>query len=747
MEVQFNLERIGSGATFCDLETRVDPNPKAAVNFDMFFNIVESEQGLVIDCDYNTDLLDEETVARWLKHYETVLLDAAADAEKSVDDLALMLPAPAKAAALFLSSITRSELAGQGTEVTALIAKSNPGFAKPFDDGLVYRLFEKQASQTPDAVAAMMGDERISYAELNVRANRLARVLQQNGVIRGSLVALCFERSIEMIVTFLAVLKSGGAYMPVDSSYPAERLAMIFADAQPTAVLTQESLLAGLPKLECPAICLDKARAAIDAESGDNLNNASEPDDAAYVIYTSGSTGKPKGVVVTHRNVTRLLKATEDWFHFDDKDVWTLFHSYAFDFSIWETWGCLLTGGRLVIVPYWVTRSPQDFYNLLVQEQVTVLNQTPAAFYQVIQVEEAGAAKPLALRYVIFGGEALNFANLQPWFARHGDRTPQLVNMYGITETTVHVTYRALTASDAAETRSLIGAPIPDLRIYLLDAKQRPVPPGVVGEMYIGGAGVARGYLKRPELTTERFLNDPFGSEKSARMYKSGDLARLLNNGDIEYLGRMDNQVKVHGYRIELGEIEAALAQHQDVQQTVVVARTDGPGAAKLVAYIVGKKGKKPPTAELREYLQTKLPAHMIPFAYVTIEALPLTVNGKIDKSQLPAPDVGAASPARTYVAPRTSQEKILADILAEVLRLEEVGVTDNLFELGADSLHVFQITSRAAKAGLAVTPKMVLQQRTIAGVLSAMAEAPAVLTPRAPAIARAKRQAYRVSR
>jgi amino acid adenylation domain-containing protein len=724
MEVQFNLERIGAGATFCDLQTRVDPNPKAAVNFDMFFNIVESDQGLMIDCDYNTDLFDEETIARWLKHYETGLLAATADADKSVDDLALMSPA----------------------EVTGLIAELNPEHAKSFDGGSVYQLFEKQASQRPDAVAAVIGDDRITYGELNERANKLARVLQKTGVKRGSLVALCFERSLEMIVAFLAVLKSGGAYVPIDSSYPAERLAMIFADVQPSAVLTQESLLAGLPKLEVPTICIDKSWPAIDAENGENLAKVSEPDDVAYVIYTSGSTGKPKGVVVTHRNVVRLLKATEDWFHFDHKDVWTLFHSYAFDFSVWETWGCLLTGGRLVIVPYWVTRSPQDFYNLLAQERVTVLNQTPAAFYQVIQVEESGAAKPLALRCVIFGGAALNFANLQPWFVRHGDQMPQLVNMYGITETTVHVTYRPLIAADAFEPRSLIGAPIPDLRIYLLDTKQRPVPPGVVGEMYIGGAGVARGYLNRPELTSERFLHDPFGTEEGARMYKSGDLARLHNNGDIEYLGRTDSQVKVHGYRIELGEIEAALAQHQDVQQSVIVALKDGPGGAKLVAYIVGKKANKPSGAELREYLQKKLPAHMLPFAYVIIEALPLTVNGKIDKSQLPAPEVGAASTKRAYVAPRTPQEKVMADILSEVLRIEQVGVTDNLFELGADSLHVFQITSRAAKAGLSVTPKMVLQQRTIAGALSAMAEAPAVATPRAPAIARVQRQKYRVS-
>src|SRR5579871_1426982 len=363
--------------------------------------------------------------------------------------------------------------------------------------------------------------------------------------------------------------------------------------------------------------------AMIALQQSDNLVPVVGPENLAYVIFTSGSTGKPKGVMVTHANVVRLLKSTEPWFDFDEKDVWTMFHSYAFDFSVWEIWGSLMTGARLVLVPYWVTRSPQDFYNLLAQEKVTVLNQTPAAFYQVIQVEESGYAKPLSLRYVIFGGEALNFTNLRPWFKRHGDAHPQLVNMYGITETTVHVTYRPLTVDDAeGETRSLIGVPIPDLRLYLLDARQQSVPVGVVGEICVGGDGVAKGYLNRPELTAERFVADPFSGSSGARMYKSGDLGRFLNNGDLEYMGRGDNQVKIHGFRIELGEIEAALAQHPNVRQCAVMARKDGPGENKLVAYVVPVNGSVPDTAHLREFLQSKLPAHMIPYACVSLEAL-----------------------------------------------------------------------------------------------------------------------------
>jgi amino acid adenylation domain-containing protein len=726
MEVQFNLERIGAGAEFEGLKADVDPNPKSAVNFDIFFNVVESAQGLMIDCDYNTDLFDRTTIERWLGHYSTLLLAAAPGPDKAVDDLPLMTP----------------------PEVTSLLAAWNPAPSECKVDSTMHQIFEQQASQTPDAVAVVSGAERMTYRELNERANQLARTLRAKGVKPDSLVAVCFERSLEMIVSFLAVLKSGGAYLPIDSSYPKERLAMMLEDARPAVLLTQQRLVANLPEHKAEIVCVDKDWPEIDLEKKENLPSAARPENLAYVIYTSGSTGKPKGVMVTHANVVRLLKASEPWFRFNRQDVWTLFHSYAFDFSVWEIWGSLMTGGRLVVVPYWVTRSPQDFYNLLAQENVTVLSQTPAAFYQVIQVEESGFSKPLSLRYVIFGGEALNFTNLRPWFKRHGDKQPQLVNMYGITETTVHVTYRPIAAADCeGETRSLIGAPIPDLRLYLLDAKQKPVPEGVVGEMYVGGGGVARGYLNRPDLTAERFVPDPFAGHGSARMYKSGDLARFLKNGELEYLGRGDTQVKIHGFRIELGEIEAALAQHPGVHQASVTARKDGPGEKKLVAYFVAKSGSNPSGTELREFLQAKLPAHMIPFAYVLMASLPLTVNGKVDRDKLPAPDLGASAKTREYVAPSTPQEIILVDILKEVLRLERVGVTDNLFELGADSLHVFQITSRAAKAGVAVTPRLLLQQRTIAGVLAEMSKSPAEVRPQAPAITPVARDKYRVTR
>jgi amino acid adenylation domain-containing protein len=728
MEVQFNLERLGGGARFEGLETTVEPNPKASVILDVFFNVVESDRGLMIDCDYNADLFDESTISQWMRYYEALLLDAVSGASKAVNDLALM----------------------SSKQTSSVLAKLNPNPTEATSTESIVDVFERQAARAPSRIAVQMGESRLTYGELNVRANQLARYLQRLGVQPASMVATCFERSVDMIVAMLATLKVAAAYVPLDASYPIERLTMLVDDARPFVLLTQASLEDGLPKGGTRIVCIDKESINIGREESGNLPSRCRPDMPAYVIYTSGSTGKPKGVVVRHHNVVRLLESTSHWFDFVETDVWTLFHSSSFDFSVWEIWGCLLTGGRLVVVPYLVTRSPQDFYNLLADERVTVLNQTPAAFYQLIQVEEAGHIKPLSLRYVIFGGEALNFASLRPWVERHGDRSPQLVNMYGITETTVHVTYRPLSADDVSgEARSLIGTPIPDLRLYVLDSKQRPVPPGVTGEIFVGGAGVAGGYLNRPELTAERFLPDPFAVGPNARMYRSGDLARMLPTGDVEYLGRADAQLKIRGFRIEPGEIEAASVKHPAVQQVAVVVRKDDGGSPKLVAYYVTKPGAVVTPAQLRQHLQDKLPGHMIPHACVAIDAVPLTINGKVDQRRLPAPELDFVSQGREYVAPVTSQEQSLAKIVCEILKLEVVGTTDNLFELGADSLHVFQITSRAAKAGLPITPKLVLQQRTIAGVLAELGRSQPVvqshvITPVERSMYRVKREASR---
>ena len=726
MEVQFNLEHIGAGSQFDGLSVVVDPNPKAAVNFDIFFNVVESDAGLTIDCDFNTDLFDNSTVARWIAHFKTLLVAASRNPDQSVDDLPLMTPA----------------------EISALVKSWNPLRTVFPALSTIHARFEEQAQRAPDAIAVTLADRQLTYRELNERANQLARALRARGVRPDSMVAVCFERTIEMMVALLGVLKAGGAYVPVDASYPKERLKMMFDDAQPVVVLTEERLLPNLPLNGIKAICVDRDWPDIARESAANLHPAATPENLAYMIYTSGSTGKPKGVMVAHANFVRLLLATERWFDFGDSDVWSLFHTYSFDVSVWEMWGCLLTGGRLVIVPYWVSRSPQEFHALLSNERVTVLCQTPVAFYQLVEVEKAGALPLTSLRYVILAGEALNFTHLKPWLEHHTDSLPHIINMYGPTEAAVYSTYRRLTADDMEnETRSLIGVPVTDANIYILDSRKRPLPPGVTGELYIAGAGVARGYLNAPALTAERFVPDPFATDPGARMYKSGDLARFLACGDIDFLGRLDDQVKIHGFRVELGEIEATLAQHADVREVAVMARNDGPGDKKLVAYFVSRSGGKLPGGALREFLQARIPAHMIPYAYVQIDALPLNASGKVDRAKLPAPDPGSAARTREYVAPRTPEEKILTDILSEVLRVERVGVTDNLFELGADSLHVFQITSRAAKAGMAVSPRLLLQQRTVAAVLAEMARTSGAIGAPVSAIKPVARGKYRLVR
>jgi amino acid adenylation domain-containing protein len=590
-------------------------------------------------------------------------------------------------------------------EVSLLIARWNPQAATSSASQTIGRSFEQQAERTPDSTAIQLGRDCMSYRELDQRSNQLARTLLKCDLKRGSLVVVCFERSFEMIVSMLAVLKAGAGYLPIDPSYPIERIKMILEDANPAAILTQQAFFLNLHHSAAPIICVDRDQELIVDQDATALRGLAGPDNLAYVIYTSGSTGKPKGVMVTHHNVSRLLRSTESWFKFGSTDVWTLFHSSAFDFSVWEIWGCLLTGGRLVCVPYWITRSPRDFYSLLAEEQVTVLNQTPAAFYQIIHVEESGLVKPLALRYVIFGGEALNFVNLRPWFERHGDRKPQLINMYGITETTVHVTYRPLTIEDSlTETRSLIGTPIPDLRLYLLDPQLRPVAPGIAGEICVGGAGVARGYLNRPQLTSERFVSDPFADQLGALMYKSGDLARLLENGDIEYLGRGDLQVKIRGFRIELGEIEATLAEHPGIREAVVLARKDGPGEQKLVAYFVTKTNYSLAAKDLQEFLRKRLPEHLIPYAYVPLDTLPLTINGKIDRAVLPPP--ATAMPAELE-ATSTQLERTIVDVWCQVLGTKRIGLGDNFFDLGGDSLLLAAVHTELQKnlsAEIAIT-------------------------------------------
>ncbi|GAA1797265.1 amino acid adenylation domain-containing protein [Actinomadura chokoriensis] len=545
-------------------------------------------------------------------------------------------------------------------------------------------LFEAQVAVRPEALAVTFEGVSWTYGEVNARANRLAHRLVEQGVGPEQFVALALPRSADLVVAILAVLKTGAAYVPIDPDYPKDRIAYMVEDAKPVLTLGPDDLDAtGMPDT--------------------NPGVAVSPDHPAYVIYTSGSTGRPKGVVIPHQNVVRLLHSTEEWFEFGPDDVWTLFHSYAFDFSVWELWGPLLYGGRLVVVPYLTSRSPEDFLKLLDAEKVTVLNQTPSAFYQLMAADKANPGADLALRYIVFGGEALDLGRLEDWYSRHPENAPTLVNMYGITETTVHVSYIALDQVHAATAPgSIIGVGIPDLRVYVLDDRLQPVPAGVPGELYVSGAGLARGYLNRPALSAERFVADPHG-KPGTRMYRTGDLGRWRRDGTLEYLGRADQQVQLRGFRIELGEIQAVLTRHDAVEDAAVIVRDD-----RLVAYVVASGVD---SAELRRFAGKDLPDYMVPAAVVELDALPLTANGKLDRKALPAPDYAAKVSSRT---PRTAEEETLARLFAEVLGLERVGIDDGFFDLGGDSIIAIQLVSRARQSGLVITPRDVFQHQTV---------------------------------
>ncbi|WP_439676218.1 amino acid adenylation domain-containing protein [Embleya sp. MST-111070] len=566
-------------------------------------------------------------------------------------------------------------------------------------------LFAAQAARTPDAVAVTVpGTEgpggTLTYRELDARANRLAHLIAARGAGPETFVALALPRGAELIVAVLAVLKAGAAYLPLEPGHPADRITYVLRDARPALLLTCAD--AGLPELpDAPAVervdlGAEETSVALAACPDTDPGLDADPEHPAYVIYTSGSTGRPKGVVVPHHNVVRLLDSTDDRFGFGPDDVWTLFHSIAFDFTVWELWGALLRGGRLVVVPYDVSRSPGAFLDLLAGEGVTVLNQTPSAFYQLIRADSE-RPRELALRRVVFGGEALDVGKLADWYARHAPDRPLLVNMYGITETTVHVSYQELDAATAAGNGgSVIGRGIADLRVYVLDGALQPVPAGVPGELYVAGPGLARGYLGRPDLTAARFVACPF-EPSGARMYRSGDLGRWRSDGTLEYLGRADEQVQLRGFRIEPGEIATVLGRHPRVAEAAVVAREDRPGDQRLVAYVVlrddagdGPEATAEPGAELRAFVGERLPDYMVPAAVVRLAALPLTANGKLDRRALPAPAY-----ATSASAPRTREEELLCGVFAEVLGLERVGVEDDFFALGGHSLLATRIVNR----------------------------------------------------
>ncbi|MFC6338635.1 non-ribosomal peptide synthetase, partial [Pseudomonas karstica] len=678
--------------------------------FDVLLDMTEIGGQLFGSLEYATALFDQATMERYLGYLECVLRAMVANEHTVLAKIPLL----------------------SDNERHYLLQTLNATAVEYPQDLTLKGLFEAQVAARPDAIAVTYENNHWTYDTLNRRANQVAHRLIALGIRPDDRVAICVERGLEMIVGLLGILKSGACYVPLDPAYPAERMAYMLDDSNPAALVTQLPLRDQLPQLNVPTLLLDLIDANHEAPA--TQHNPDVPgltsSHLAYVIYTSGSTGQPKGVMVEHRNVARLFSATQPWFDFGPQDVWALFHSFAFDFSVWEIWGALTHGGRLLVVPQLVSRSPQECYALLCEAGVTVLNQTPSAFRQ-LSAAQGESNLTHSLRQVIFGGEALEPGILKPWYARATNAQTQLVNMYGITETTVHVTYRALKAADAQLIGvSPIGGRIPDLQLYVLDAQFEPVPVGVVGEMYVGGAGVARGYLHRPELTAERFLNDPFSTTPNARMYRTGDLGRYLPDGNIAYLGRNDDQVKIRGFRIELGEIEARLTGHPAVLEAVVIAREDEPGDKRLVAYYTLQAQEQAVDIQaLRTHLHAQLPEHMVPAAYVRLDAWPLTPNGKLDRKVLPAPNLDSLV-THGYEAPQGSVETTLSELWADLLKVERVGRHDHFFELGGHSLLAVTLIERMRQVGLSADVRVLFGQPTLAALAAAVGGGTEIVVP-----------------
>ena len=583
------------------------------------------------------------------------------------------------------------------------------------------QLVLRQAERRPEARAITFGDEHLTWRQLAERATAMAHALRRRGVNPGQRVAVQLEPSLMLVPVLLAVLMTGAAYVPIDPACPPERRRFTLEDAAPALlVVDADTATQAGAALSLATLVAEAGEAGEPAAPAESPWPAHGADDAAYVIYTSGSTGRPKGVIVPHANVGALVDATAADFGLSTDDAWTLFHSTAFDFSVWEIWACLATGGRLVVVSHWVTRAPAQFLALLSTERVTVLNQTPSAFSQ-LQEADRQQALPLALRLVIFGGEPLDARSLASWFDRHPETSCRLVNMYGITETTVHVTAATLHRADALAGSRSVGRALPGWRVHVLDEHGRVQPPGVAGEIHVAGAGVSLGYLDRPELTAQRFVADPFDG---GTMYRSGDLGRLRVDGCLEHLGRIDDQVKIRGFRIELDEIRKVLLDGEHVAAAAVRVRRDDPAdpaSARLDAYVVLRSGD---VAAVRRHAAQWLPEHMRPATVTAMAALPLTHNGKLDVARLPAPEAAAPDvPARAEATPEAdvAAPGHAADLLAiwrEVMG-EPIGLDEDFFEAGGNSLYAVRIAARLQQRGL---PSMSLRDLYRARTVRAVA-------------------------
>ena len=627
---------------------------KYSSRFDMTFTFRDTSEGLSLSLEYNTDIYEDLQIERLFIHFENLLRGALAEPSIYIESID------------YLTDEERNQLVKEFNDTDVDYPR----------DKTIIDLFEEQCERTPDNIALVFEDKELTYRELNERANQLGRYLRETNSIKSDdMIGLKLDRSENIIISILGVLKSGGAYVPIDVDYPEERIEYIEKDIQAKVIINHDFL--------------DQNREAIRSLSKDNLPIINSPESLAYIIYTSGTTGQPKGVMIEHKNVVRLLINEKNLFHFDEKDVWTMFHSYFFDFSVWEMYGSLLYGGKLIVISKDIAKDTHLFAKVIETHKVTVLNQTPSAFYNLIE-ETLKNSRDFALRYIIFGGEALHPGKLKEWVLKYPE--PKLINMYGITETTVHVTFKEITHHEIEKGISNIGKAIPTLQCYVLDENRQLLPVGSKGELCIGGDGVARGYLNKPELTGEKFVKNPY--KEGDYLYCSGDLARVLETGDLEYLGRKDHQVKIRGHRIELGEIETHISGYsKNIQQVVADAREVN-GEKVLAAFYTTSVSGEIDKSDLRKYLQNHLPEYMIPGFFVELDKIPLTSNGKIDRKSLPGIS-GSDLIRKEYIAPVTELEKDLSDIWQEVLGVDQIGIIDNFFVIGGDSILVLKIISR----------------------------------------------------
>jgi amino acid adenylation domain-containing protein/non-ribosomal peptide synthase protein (TIGR01720 family) len=693
----FNFDRPVDVPEMHGLTSKLLPQSIGFADYDLSLNVSEIGTELVLECDYNTDLFDASTINRLLGNFQTLLAGIVSNPEQSLSQLPL------------LTNSQQQQLLVEWNDTERDYPRNH----------CIHELFEKQAELTPDAVAVEFAGQKLTYSELNNRANQLAHYLISLGVQSEVLVGICVDRCLEMLVGMLGILKAGGAYIPLDPTYPQERLAHMLSDSQAPILLTTANLQHQLPPHSAQVINLDADSTV--AYSHANPVNRVKPENLAYVIYTSGSTGKSKGVLIPHQALVNHNCAIAENYQLTASDRILQFASFSFDVAAEEIFPTWLSGATLVMRPVEIP-TISDFAQFVNQEKLTVLN-LPVPYWQewVAQMPEVSWSD---VRLLVLGSDRVQLDKFTTWQKFVGANV-EWRNAYGPTEATITATIYGTHSPTLDKTNTLaIGRPIANTQVYILDRHLQPVPIGVKGELHIGGSGLARGYLNQKELTDEKFIPNPF-SPKPARLYKTGDLARYRNDGTIEFIGRIDHQVKIRGFRIELGEIETLLAQHSGIQETLVIARPDLRGNQRLIAYIVCDR-EQPSNSELRSFLKEKLPEYSIPSAFVILDSLPVMPNGKLDRNALPAPEEVTVQEA-IVVEPRTNKEEVLTEIWTEVLGQKQVGIHDNFFELGGDSILSIQMVARANQAGLQFTPKQLFQHQTIAELATVISNTPSI--------------------